>query len=139
VLLLFYSNPGDDIRGALRDEATRWTAVHVATLPFIGLIGAALFMLTRHLPGVAARISWLAIGPFVLLYGAGEAIKGVAAAPGPARPSASQRPAKARQPPLQAHDDFEHAGSRGGPLVAHAAATGRKRPLRVEGGLRPVA
>ena len=78
VLLFFHPNPGDDIYGALQDEATLWLVVHVATLLFIGLIGAALFMLIRHLPGLAARVSWLAIGPFVLLYGAGEAIDGVA-------------------------------------------------------------
>ena len=45
---------------------------------FIGLMGAALYLLVRDLPGRAARISRLAIGPFVLFYGAGEAILGVA-------------------------------------------------------------
>ena len=52
--------------------------VHLGTLVCIGLIGAVLRLLVRDLPGRAARISRLAITPFVLFYGAGEAILGVA-------------------------------------------------------------
>ena len=79
VLLLFHSAPDpDDLYGSLRDEVTKWQVVHLGTLVFIGLIGAALYLLVKDLPGRAARISRLAIGPFVLFYGAGEAILGVA-------------------------------------------------------------
>ena len=79
ILLLFHAGPDpDDLYGGLRDEVTRWQVVHLGTLVFIGLMGAALYLLVRDLPGKAARISRLAIGPFVLFYGAGEAILGVA-------------------------------------------------------------
>ena len=79
ILLLFHAGPDpDDLYGGLRDEVTKWQVVHLGTLLFIGLMGAALYLLVRDLPGRAARISRLAIGPFVLFYGAGEAILGVA-------------------------------------------------------------
>jgi hypothetical protein len=41
-------------------------------------MGVALYMLVRDLPGMAATISRLAIGPFVLLYGAYETVIGLA-------------------------------------------------------------
>lgn len=79
VLLLFHANPDPgNLYESLRDDVTRWQIVHVGSLFFIGLMGAALYLLVRDVPGRAARISRLAIGPFVLFYGAGEAILGVA-------------------------------------------------------------
>jgi hypothetical protein len=60
----------DHVYQDLRDDVTTCQIVHVGMLIFIGLIGVALYMLVRDLPGPAARISRLAIGPFVLLYGA---------------------------------------------------------------------
>jgi len=50
----------------------------VGTLVFIGLIGLALYLLVRDLPGTAARVSRLAIGPFVLFYAAYESVIGLA-------------------------------------------------------------
>ncbi len=79
VLLLFHPAPdADDIHGSLHDVATGWLVVHLGSVLFVGLFGAALYLLVRDLPGNAARVSRLAIGPFVLFYGAGEAILGVA-------------------------------------------------------------
>ena len=79
MLLLFHAGADpDNLYGDLRDEVTRWQIVHLGSLVFIGLMGAALYLLVADLPGRAARISRLAIGPFVLFYGAGEAILGVA-------------------------------------------------------------
>jgi len=79
VLLTFHGSPEpDDVYGSLQDEATKWLVVHGGTLVFIGLMGWALFLLVEDLPGRAARISRLAIGPFVLFYGAGEAVLGIA-------------------------------------------------------------
>jgi hypothetical protein len=80
VLLLFHG-PGPSDAGvyeSLRDEASSWLIVHVGSVLFVGLMGAALYLLVRDMPGVAARVSRLAIGPFVLFYAAGEAILGVA-------------------------------------------------------------
>src|SRR5262245_59791530 len=79
VVLLFHPvhDPGD-VYGSLRDQTTAWLTVHIATLPLIALLGAALYMLVRDLPGTAARVARLAIVPFVLFYGAAEAILGIA-------------------------------------------------------------
>lgn len=79
VLLWFHPDVArDDVYGDLRDEVTTYQIVHVGTLVFIGLMGVALYLLVRDLPGRAARISRLAIGPFVLFYGAWEAVIGLA-------------------------------------------------------------
>ncbi len=58
------------VYAALRDDVTTYQVLHVGTLFFIGLIGLALYLLVRDLPGRATRVSRLAVGPFVLLYGA---------------------------------------------------------------------
>ncbi len=63
---------------SLADEVTTWQIVHVGTLVFIGLMGVALYLLVRDVPGRAAAVSRLAIGPFVLFYGAWEAVIGLA-------------------------------------------------------------
>jgi hypothetical protein len=79
VLLWFHPTVArDDVYGDLRDDVTTYQVVHVGTLVFIGLMGLALYLLVRDLPGTAARFSRLAIGPFVLLYGAWEAVIGLA-------------------------------------------------------------
>ena len=79
VLLLFHPTPdGSDVYGSIRDEAGRFLVVHLGMLLFIGLMGIAVYLLVEGLPGAAARISRVALGPFVLFYGAGEAIAGIA-------------------------------------------------------------
>ena len=52
--------------------------MHVGTLIFIGLMGVALYLMVRDMPGRAAKVSRLAIGPFVLFYAAWEAVIGLA-------------------------------------------------------------
>ena len=79
VLLWFHPDVDrDDMYGDLRDEVTPYVIVHAGTLVFIGLMGVALYMLVRDLPGRAAAISRVAIGPFVLFYAAWEAVIGLA-------------------------------------------------------------
>jgi hypothetical protein len=79
VLLWFHPAVArDDVYGDLRDEVVTYVIVHAGTLVFIGLMGLALYMLVRDLPGKAATISRLAIGAFVLFYGAWEAVIGLA-------------------------------------------------------------
>jgi hypothetical protein len=79
VLLWFHPDVDpDDVYGSLQDDVTAYLVVHVGTLVFIGLMGAALYLLVRGMPGTAARISRLAIGPFVVLYAAWEAVIGLA-------------------------------------------------------------
>jgi hypothetical protein len=79
VLLWFHPAVArDDVYGSLDDQVATYLIVHVGTLVFIGLIGLALYRLVRDLPGRAARISRLAIGPFVLFYAAWEVVIGLA-------------------------------------------------------------
>jgi hypothetical protein len=80
VLLWFHPDvpDPDNVYEGLRDDATTYLIVHVGTLIFIGLMGVALYMLVRDLPGKAATISRLAIGPFVLFYSAWETVIGLA-------------------------------------------------------------
>jgi hypothetical protein len=79
VLLWFHpSVDPDDVYGSLSDQVVTYQIVHIGTLVFIGLMGVALYLLVRDLPGRAARISRLAIGPFVLFYAVWEGVIGVA-------------------------------------------------------------
>jgi hypothetical protein len=79
VLLAFHGTPdSDDIYGSLRDEATAFIVVHLGSIAFIALMGEALYLLLRGVPGRAAQIGRLAIVPFVALYAAADAIAGLA-------------------------------------------------------------
>jgi hypothetical protein len=79
VLLWFHPDVDpNDVYGSLQDDVAIYVVVHVGTLAFIGLMGAALYLLVRDLPGTAARISRLAILPFVVFYAAWEAVIGLA-------------------------------------------------------------
>jgi hypothetical protein len=79
VLLAFHPAPDpDDIYGSLRDDATRFIVVHLGSIAFIALMGEALYLVLRDLPGRAAKISRLAIVPFVAFYAAADAIAGLA-------------------------------------------------------------
>ena len=79
VLLWFHPDVDPNhIYTDLREDVVAYQIVHAGTLVFIGLIGLALFLLVRDMPGRAAKISRLAIGPFVLFYAAWESVIGLA-------------------------------------------------------------
>jgi hypothetical protein len=78
VLLLFHPSGSGALYDDVSDQVTRWQIVHVGTLLFIGLMGTAVYLLVRDLPGTAARVSRWAAGVFVLFYGAWEAVAGLA-------------------------------------------------------------
>src|SRR5215211_4034796 len=79
VLLWFHPNVDPNhVYADLRDNVVAYQIVHAGTLVFIGLLGLALSLLVRDLPGRAARVSRLAIGPFVLFYAAYESVIGLA-------------------------------------------------------------
>jgi hypothetical protein len=79
VLLWFHpSVTADDVYGSLRDEVVTYQIVHIGTLVFIGLMGVAVLLLVRDLPGRAAKISRWAAGVFVLFYAAWETVIGLA-------------------------------------------------------------
>ena len=67
----------DQVLASLRDDVVAYQVVHVVTLVGIALLGLALYLLVRDMPGTAAKISRLAIGPFVVLYGAWETVVGL--------------------------------------------------------------
>jgi hypothetical protein len=79
VLLLFHPAPDpSDIFGSLRQEADAMVTVHLGSLLFVGLTGAVVYQLVRDLPGRVAALARVAVGVFVLFYGAAEAVSGVA-------------------------------------------------------------
>jgi hypothetical protein len=79
VLLWFHPDVDPNhVYADLRDDVVAYQIVHVGTLVFIGLLGLALYLLVRDLPGRAAKLSRLAIGPFVLFYAAWESVIGLA-------------------------------------------------------------
>jgi hypothetical protein len=79
VLLWFHPDVDPNhVYADLREDVVAYQVVHVGTLVFIGLIGLALYLLVRDLPGTAAKISRLAIGPFVVFYAAWESVIGLA-------------------------------------------------------------
>ena len=79
VLLWFHPDVDPNhIYADLREDVVAYQIVHAGTLVFIGLLGLALYLLVRDLPGTAARISRLAIGPFVVFYAAWESVIGLA-------------------------------------------------------------
>jgi hypothetical protein len=79
VLLWFHPDVDPNhVYADLREDVVVYQVVHAGTLVFIGLLGLALYLLVRDLPGTAARISRLAIGPFVLFYAAWESVIGLA-------------------------------------------------------------
>jgi len=79
VLLWFHPDVDPNhVYADLRDDVVAYQVVHVGTLVLIGLLGLALYLLVRDLPGRAAAISRLAIGPFVVFYAAYESVIGLA-------------------------------------------------------------
>jgi hypothetical protein len=57
VLLIFHPAPDPaDVYGSLRGDATAMVVVHAGTLVIVGLLGAAIFLLVRDLPGIATGV-----------------------------------------------------------------------------------
>jgi hypothetical protein len=77
LLLLHPTGDGEDLYPVVSDEVTAWLIVHVGTLLFVPLIAAALFLLLRGVEGIAAQVSRVALGSFVLFYVAFEVLIGI--------------------------------------------------------------
>jgi hypothetical protein len=79
VLLLFHPG-GDatDIYGSARDDVTPFLVVHLGTLLFIPLMAVVFYLLLRGIPGKAAKVSRIALVPFVVFYSAWETLQGIA-------------------------------------------------------------
>jgi hypothetical protein len=70
--------PGENIVQTLQPIAPWWTALHIAQIPLFALLGLAVALAVRDLPGAPAQISRRAIAVFVVVYPAFDAAVGVA-------------------------------------------------------------
>jgi hypothetical protein len=78
ILLLFHpGGEGTEIYLDLQDNVTRWMVVHIGMLLFIPLMAVALYVLLRGVDGTAARVSRIALVPFVVFYSAFETLQGI--------------------------------------------------------------
>ncbi len=78
VVLLFHpTGDGDDFYPVVGDQVTEWIAVHVATLLFVPLIGAVVYLLLRGIDGAEARVARIALVPFAVFYTAWEVLIGI--------------------------------------------------------------
>jgi hypothetical protein len=78
VLLLFHpTGDGDDFYPVIEDQVTAWIVVHIGTLLFVPLLALVVYVLLRDVDGLAARVSRLALVPFVLFYATWEALVGI--------------------------------------------------------------
>jgi hypothetical protein len=78
ILLLFHpGGEGKEIYHDLHDKVTVWMVVHLGMLVFIPLMAGAVYVLMRDIEGTAARVSRIALAPFVIFYGAFETLQGI--------------------------------------------------------------
>jgi hypothetical protein len=79
VLLLFHpSGDPDEIYLSIRDQVTAWLAVHIGMMLFIPLMAGGIYLLLRDVEGTAARVSRIALFPFVVFFSAWETLQGTA-------------------------------------------------------------
>ncbi len=78
ILLLFHpGGEGDEIYVALHDNVTRFLVVHIGMMIFIPLMAVVVYLLLRGIEGTAARVSRIALVPFVVFYSAWEVLQGI--------------------------------------------------------------
>ncbi len=95
ILEFFHPLVSRDVAGTLFPVASWWVTLHVVQLVLFALVGAALWLLTDGLRGVAATVSRLGAAAFVVFYGAGDALLGIAT--GILARGAGDLPAEARE------------------------------------------
>jgi hypothetical protein len=78
ILLLFHpGGDGTEIYLDAQDKVTPFLVVHIGMMLFIPLIAVAVLLLLRGIEGTAARVSRIALVPFVVFYSAWEALQGI--------------------------------------------------------------
>lgn len=77
ILMLFHPLPYEDIVGELVPIASWWTALHTIQFVLFAFMGAAVWLLTEGLRGVAATTSKVAAVVFALFYDIGDAVAGI--------------------------------------------------------------
>jgi hypothetical protein len=79
ILLLFHpKGEADEIYLNLQDQVTAALVVHIGMMLFIPLMAAAIYLLLRGIEGTAARVSRIALVPFVVFFSAWETLQGTA-------------------------------------------------------------
>jgi hypothetical protein len=79
VLLLFHpKGEGDQIYADIHDQVTAALVVHIGMMLFIPLMAVAIYLLIRGVRGTAARVSRIALVPFVTFFSAYETLQGTA-------------------------------------------------------------
>jgi len=77
VVMLFHPSPYSDIEGELVPIADWWMILHTIQFVLFAFMGAAVWLLTEGLSGVAATISKVAAVVFALFYDIGDAVAGI--------------------------------------------------------------
>jgi hypothetical protein len=78
IMEFFHPLVSRDLAGTLFPVAGWWITLHVVQLVLFALMGVALWLLTDGLHGIATTVSRLGAAAFVVFYGAGEALLGIA-------------------------------------------------------------
>jgi len=78
ILELFHPTVARDVTATLFPVADWWVVLHVAQLVLFALMGVAICLLTSGLQGAAAGVSRMGATVFVVFYGAGDALLGIA-------------------------------------------------------------
>ena len=76
-LLAWPSGSDTEIHTRLRDHATLWVTIHIVQLLLILLLAVSVYWLTEGLTGTAARVSRVALLPYVVFYSAFDSIVGL--------------------------------------------------------------
>jgi hypothetical protein len=78
IVLLFHpTGGGEDFYPIVRAEVTPWLVVHLATMVFVPMMAAIVFLLLRDVDGVAAAVSRVAVAVFAVVYLAWEVLIGI--------------------------------------------------------------
>jgi hypothetical protein len=78
ILLLFHpGGEGEEIYLDSQDNVTSLLVVHIGMMLFIPLMAVAVLLLLRGVEGTAARVSRIALVPFVVFYTAWETLQGI--------------------------------------------------------------
>lgn len=79
ILLLFHpTGEGETVSYLdLQDKVTPFLVVHIGMMLFIPLMAVVVYLLLRGVEGTAARVSRIALVPFVVFYSAWEALQGI--------------------------------------------------------------
>jgi hypothetical protein len=78
ILLLFHpGGEGEEIYLDSQDNVTSLLVVHIGMMVFIPLMAGAVLLLLRGVKGTAARVSRIAVVPFVVFYSAWEVLQGI--------------------------------------------------------------